>query len=320
MCLVVNCQCGFFYIFYYIIYGVSLENKVLVCFICKWILLILILYILCDEYVKLYVNEYYSVCIFNIEYDVDLVFMKQYGFYKGMFESVFWICLVFVFFYLVWIFEYLKFCFDVSFVFVLCYECVSWVFYWVVLFGLVYVSGYLEVFVLFYLFLIFIFIQYLLWIQYVFEYFWFVCNEYGLLCFLYYGLLSWGCFFGCFYLVDKQGLVFVLVFVCWSLGVLLIDILLWVFFFMQDLFSYDFYYCKLGVNFWCIVLECVVNEVCFLKFGLMIEIWGMWENFLILCDYFCCGQLDLFGIVDWYCENYVWFVLEIDVVNQFYIN
>ncbi|MBN0408510.1 hypothetical protein JTM57_33530, partial [Pseudomonas aeruginosa] len=90
MCLVVNRQRGFLHTFHYTTHGASLDNKALARFTCKWILSIPILHTPRDEYVKLHVNEHHSVRTFNTEHDVDLVFMKQHGFYKGMSESAFW--------------------------------------------------------------------------------------------------------------------------------------------------------------------------------------------------------------------------------------
>lgn len=116
MCLVVNRQRGFLHTFHYTTHGASLENKALARFTCKWILSIPILHTPRDEYVKLHVNEHHSVRTFNTEHDVDLVFMKQHGFYKGMSESAFWTRLVLAPFHPARILEHLKFRFDVSFV------------------------------------------------------------------------------------------------------------------------------------------------------------------------------------------------------------
>lgn len=158
------------------------------------------------------------------------------------------------------ILEHLKFRFDVSFVSAPRHERVSRALYWAALLGLVYASGYLEAFALFYLFPIFILTQYSSWIQHVSEHLWFARNEHGLPRFLHYGSLSWGRFLGRPYPADKQGLAFALAFVRWSLGVLLIDIPLRVFSFMQDLPSHDFHHRKPGVNFWRIAPERAANE------------------------------------------------------------
>ncbi|MGV2460931.1 UNVERIFIED_CONTAM: hypothetical protein QO022_20640, partial [Pseudomonas aeruginosa] len=188
------------------------------------------------------------------------------------------------------------------------------------LLGLVYASGYLEAFALFYLFPIFILTQYSSWIQHVSEHLWFARNEHGLPRFLHYGSLSWGRFLGRPYPTDKQGLAFALAFVRWSLGVLLIDIPLRVFSFMQDLPSHDFHHRKPGVNFWRIAPERAANEARPSKFGPMTETWGMWENFLILRDHLCRGQSDPFGIVDWYRENHARLAPETDAANQPHTN
>lgn len=191
MCLVVNRQRGFLHTFHYTTHGASLENKALARFTCKWILSIPILHTPRDEYVKLHVNEHHSVRTFNTEHDVDLVFMKQHGFYKGMSESAFWTRLVLAPFHPARILEHLKFRFDVSFVSAPRHERVSRALYWAALLGLVYASGYLEAFALFYLFPIFILTQYSSWIQHVSEHLWFARNEHGLPRFLHYGSLSW---------------------------------------------------------------------------------------------------------------------------------
>lgn len=190
MCLVVNRQRGFLHTFHYTTHGASLENKALARFTCKWILSIPILHTPRDEYVKLHVNEHHSVRTFNTEHDVDLVFMKQHGFYKGMSESAFWTRLVLAPFHPARILEHLKFRFDVSFVSAPRHERVSRALYWAALLGLVYASGYLEAFALFYLFPIFILTQYSSWIQHVSEHLWFARNEHGLPRFLHYGSLS----------------------------------------------------------------------------------------------------------------------------------
>lgn len=148
MCLVVNRQRGFLHTFHYTTHGASLENKALARFTCKWILSIPILHTPRDEYVKLHVNEHHSVRTFNTEHDVDLVFMKQHGFYKGMSESAFWTRLVLAPFHPARILEHLKFRFDVSFVSAPRHERVSRALYWAALLGLVYASGYLEAFAL----------------------------------------------------------------------------------------------------------------------------------------------------------------------------
>ena len=210
MCLVVNRQRGFLHTFHYTTHGASLENKALARFTCKWILSIPILHTPRDEYVKLHVNEHHSVRTFNTEHDVDLVFMKQHGFYKGMSESAFWTRLVLAPFHPARILEHLKFRFDVSFVSAPRHERVSRALYWAALLGLVYASGYLEAFALFYLFPIFILTQYSSWIQHVSEHLWFARNEHGLPRFLHYGSLSWGRFLGRPYPADKQGLAFAL--------------------------------------------------------------------------------------------------------------
>lgn len=320
MCLVVNRQRGFLHTFHYTTHGASLENKALARFTCKWILSIPILHTPRDEYVKLHVNEHHSVRTFNTEHDVDLVFMKQHGFYKGMSESAFWTRLVLAPFHPARILEHLKFRFDVSFVSAPRHERVSRALYWAALLGLVYASGYLEAFALFYLFPIFILTQYSSWIQHVSEHLWFARNEHGLPRFLHYGSLSWGRFLGRPYPADKQGLAFALAFVRWSLGVLLIDIPLRVFSFMQDLPSHDFHHRKPGVNFWRIAPERAANEARPSKFGPMTETWGMWENFLILRDHLCRGQSDPFGIVDWYRENHARLAPETDAANQPHTN
>lgn len=196
MCLVVNRQRGFLHTFHYTTHGASLENKALARFTCKWILSIPILHTPRDEYVKLHVNEHHSVRTFNTEHDVDLVFMKQHGFYKGMSESAFWTRLVLAPFHPARILEHLKFRFDVSFVSAPRHERVSRALYWAALLGLVYASGYLEAFALFYLFPIFILTQYSSWIQHVSEHLWFARNEHGLPRFLHYGSLKQGRFLG----------------------------------------------------------------------------------------------------------------------------
>ncbi len=152
------------------------------------------------------------------------------------------------------------------------------------------------------------------------EHLWFARNEHGLPRFLHYGSLSWGRFLGRPYPADKQGLAFALAFVRWSLGVLLIDIPLRVFSFMQDLPSHDFHHRKPGVNFWRIAPERAANEARPSKFGPMTETWGMWENFLILRDHLCRGQSDPFGIVDWYRENHARLAPETDAANQPHTN
>ncbi|VFT33260.1 hypothetical protein PALA30_03554 [Pseudomonas aeruginosa] len=101
---------------------------------------------------------------------------------------------------------------------------------------------------------------------------------------------------------------------------LLIDIPLRVFSFMQDLPSHDFHHRKPGVNFWRIAPERAANEARPSKFGPMTETWGMWENFLILRDHLCRGQSDPFGIVDWYRENHARLAPETDAANQPHTN
>lgn len=319
MCLVVNRQRGFLHTFHYTTHGASLENKALARFTCKWILSIPILHTPRDEYVKLHVNEHHSVRTFNTEHDVDLVFMKQHGFYKGMSESAFWTRLVLAPFHPARILEHLKFRFDVSFVSAPRHERVSRALYWAALLGLVYASGYLEAFALFYLFPIFILTQYSSWIQHVSEHLWFARNEHGLPRFLHYGSLSWGRFLPPLsYRQAGPGL---------RPGVRSLEpgraadrhpaagVLLHAGPAQPRLPP-----SQAGSELLAHRAGARGQRGAPSKFGPMTETWGMWENFLILRDHLCRGQSDPFGIVDWYRENHARLAPETDAANQPHTN
>ena len=100
---------------------------------------------------------------------------------------------------------------------------------------------------------------------------------------------------------------------------LLIDIPLRVFSFMQDLPSHDLPTASRG-ELLAHRAGARANEARPSKFGPMTETWGMWENFLILRDHLCRGQSDPFGIVDWYRENHARLAPETDAANQPHTN
>jgi hypothetical protein len=302
-CLVVNRQRGFLHTFHYTIHGAGVSHRGLAKFLCKWVLSIPILHTPWDQYMKLHVGEHHGLKTFCTDKDVDLVFMRQHGFYAGMKESEFWLKLVLAPFNPRRIVEHIVFRLRVSFVECARHEIVSRAAYHLVLLAIVYLTGYLEAYAIYYLFPIFILTQFSSWIQHVSEHLWFARNDQNLPRHIFYGSLSWGRFFGRPYPVGEKGGVFALKFLIWALDVLFIVLPLRVFSFMQDLPSHDFHHRSPLVNFWHIAPERAAHENLPSPFGPMTETWGMRENFSILRDHLCRNQSDPFGIGAWYQEN-----------------
>ena len=319
MCLVVNRQRGFLHTFHYTTHGASLENKALARFTCKWILSIPILHTPRDEYVKLHVNEHHSVRTFNTEHDVDLVFMKQHGFYKGMSESAFWTRLVLAPFHPARILEHLKFRFDVSFVSAPRHERQPGA-----LLGRAARPGVRQ--------RLPGGVRAVLPVPDLHPHPVLVVDPARLRAPLVRPQRARPAALPALRLAElgtlprpplsgrqagpglRPGVR--------SLepgraadrhpaaGVLL----------HAGPAQPRLPPPQAGVNFWRIAPERAANEARPSKFGPMTETWGMWENFLILRDHLCRGQSDPFGIVDWYRENHARLAPETDAANQPHTN
>jgi hypothetical protein len=302
-CMVVNRSRGLLHTGHYTIHGATLVNKNQARFFYKWILSIPVLHTPWENYMKIHVRDHHGINTFSTERDVDLVYMTQHGFYKGMKEKEFWIRLVLAPFHPLRIYEHLNFRFRINFVNCETHEKISRLTYWTVLLIVAYATGYMEAFLIFYVCSILLVTQLSSWVQHITEHLWFSTNSEGLPKYLYYGSLSWGRFFGRPYPKDKTGLPFVVGFIVWLSGTLLIDIPLRVFAYMQDLPSHDFHHRAPGVNFWSIAPERAANEALPSRFGPMTETWSMKESLLIVRDHLCRDESDPFQIRQWHKEN-----------------
>jgi hypothetical protein len=297
--LVVNRTRGLLHTFHYTNHGASIANMKRAKWIAKYFMSIPILHTPWESYHTIHAQDHHALKNLCTDQDPDQQFMIQHGFYKGMSEREFWLRVVFAPLLPTNIWKHFRFRLMQNFVVPEWSERIPRAAFWLLLFGAAYLGNFTYELTLFYLVPLILLTQHSSWIQHVTEHLWFAERPEGISQFVYYASLTWGRFLGRPHPGSETGLLHAARLLKWWSLVMLVDIPVRLYSFMQDLPSHDFHHRSPRVNFWSIATERAAAEGRLSKFGPMAETWSVGEALLVLRDFLCRGEEDPFGIYDW---------------------
>lgn len=297
--LVTNRTRGLLHTFHYTNHGATLANMRRAKWIGTWFMSIPILHTSWRNYHELHAETHHSLNDLCTERDPDQQFMTAHGFYRGMPEWEYWARLVYAPLLPKNLWGHLWFRLSQNFIKPEPQEIVFRVGYWIVFFTLAWYFHVLTELALFYFFPLIVLTQHSSWIQHTTEHLWFPDCPEDTSRFVAMGALTWGRFLGRPYPGPGRGVRHVLARGKWWAAVVLADIPMRLYSFMQDLPSHDFHHRAPRVNFWHIAPERAANEGLPSKYGPMTETWGIWESWLVLRDHLCRGEHDPFAVYEW---------------------
>ena len=297
--LVVNRTRGLLHTFHYTNHGASIANMKRAKWMATWLLSIPILHTSWRNYHQLHAEVHHSLKDLCTDRDPDQQFMTAHGFYRGMPEREYWLRLVYAPFLPRNIWAHIWFRLEQNFIKPTRFEIVARTAYWLVFLAVAFYFGVMIELSLFFFFPLLLLTQHSSWIQHTTEHLWFPVHAEGTSPFVALGAMTWGRFLGRPHPGKGRGLRHLARLLRWWALVLLVDIPIRLYSFMQDLPSHDFHHRSPRVNFWRIAPERAANEGLECKYGPMTETWGVMESWLILRDHLCRGQHDPFGIYEW---------------------
>ena len=295
--LITNRTRGLLHTFHYTNHGASIKSKRVGKFIATWFMSIPIMHLSWDNYFKIHAVQHHGPSNLCSQDDPDEVFMLDHGFYKNMPEWKFWLRLIGAPFHPQAIYNHIAFRIKENFIRPGLREIVYRSLFWIALISAVIYWGFMEEFLIFYIFPLFFVTQYASWLQHVTEHMWFSENTTEAHPFLYYGSLTWGRFLGRPYPQQQGRMATFGKRLIWFGLVIIVDVPIKLFSFMQDLPSHDYHHRSPLVNFWSIARERRAAENTKSKFGPMTETWGMKESILIVRDSICYGKHDPFNVL-----------------------
>lgn len=297
--LVTNRTRGLLHTFHYTNHGASIRNKPLAQFLGRWFMSIPILHLSWDNYHAIHAQAHHAATSLCTDDDPDEVFMRDHGFYPGMPEREFWFKLVAAPFMPRAVWGHIRFRLMQNFVLPSPSERLARTAFWVVLLAGVTWAGLWAEFTLFYLVPLLLVTQISSWLQHTTEHLWFAEKPHDVSPHVYYASLTWGRFFGRPYPLAASGVRGLASKARWWALVLVVDLPVKLFSFMQDLPSHDFHHRSPKVNFWSISRERAAHEGRPSKFGPMAETWSLMESWLVIRDHVCHGKSDPFGLWEW---------------------
>ncbi|QNT77823.1 hypothetical protein [Entomobacter blattae] len=297
--IVTNRTRGLLHTFHYTNHGASIKNLRLAKFLGKWFMSIPIMHLTWDEYHKIHAGDHHATTYLCTDADPDQKFMKDHGFYSGMPEYLFWRYLVFAPFHPKAIWEHIYFRFLHNFIIPNRSEIISRFAFWTSLLTIVTLTNTIDIFVIYYLIPLFLITQYSSWLQHITEHLWFAVRPNDVPLFVFMSSLTWGRFLGRPYPKGTNGIKGIAYKIQWWAKILIIDIPIKLFSFMQDLPSHDYHHRSPRINFWSISRERAAMEGRPSKYGPMTETWGLLESLLIVRDQVCYGKGDAFGVWEW---------------------
>lgn len=300
---VVNRTRGLLHTFHYTNHGASIANMKRAKWIAKYFMSIPILHTPWESYHTIHAQDHHALNNLCTEKDPDQQFMLQHGFYRGMPEREFWLRIVFAPFLPINVWKHFRFRLVQNFIVPEWSERIPRAAFWLVLLGASYVGDFAYELMLFYLVPLVLITQHSSWIQHVTEHLWFAERPEGVSRFVYYASLTWGRFLGRPHPGSGTGLLHTARLLKWWTLVIVVDLPVRLYSFMQDLPSHDFHHRSPKVNFWSIATERAAFEGRPSKYGPMAETWSVGESLLVLRDFLCRGDEDPFGIYVWYRQQ-----------------
>jgi hypothetical protein len=297
--LVTNRTRGLLHTFHYTNHGAGIENMRRARWIATMFMSIPILHTAWRNYHKIHAEVHHSRHDLCTDRDPDQQFMMQHGFYNGMPEWQYWAKLVYAPFLPSNIWAHFWFRVQQNFIKPGLLEISFRILFWVAFFSLAIHFDVLTELALFYLLPLILLTQHSSWLQHTTEHLWFPVYPKDTSPFVVMGAMTWGRFLGRPYPHRVKGVLGIVKRMQWWLAVVLIDIPIRLYAFMQDLPSHDFHHRSPRVNFWHIASERAANEGLPSKYGPMTETWGLVESWLILRDHLCRGIHDPFGVYAW---------------------
>lgn len=225
--------------------------------------------------------------------------MMAHGFYRGMPEREYWLRLIYAPFLPKNIWAHLWFRLKENFVTPGTTEIVMRGTYWVLFFAATIYFDVLHYLALFLFIPLFLLTQHSSWIQHTTEHLWFPDYPPDTSPLVAMASLTWGRFLGRPHPGKGRGARHLLRLARWWSLIVLVDLPIRLYSFMQDLPSHDFHHRSPRVNFWSIARERSANEGLRSKYGPMSETWNVMESWLILRDHLCRGEGDPFQLYEW---------------------
>ncbi|WP_265285890.1 fatty acid desaturase [Verminephrobacter eiseniae] len=301
--LVVNRTRGLLHTFHYTNHGATIADMRRARWIGRWFMSIPILHTSWINYHKLHAEVHHGANDLCTDNDPDQQFMTQHGFYYGMPEREYWLRLIYAPFLPRNLWAHFWFRVQQNFIVATREEIVCRTAFWVVFLGVSIATGTIQDLTLFYLFPLFVLTQHSSWIQHTTEHLWFPRVPEDTSRFVAVGAMTWGRFQGRPHPGHGRGPLHWLRLLKWWSLIVLIDIPIRLYSFMQDLPSHDFHHRAPRVSFWSIARERAANEGLPSKFGPMTETWGIFESWQILRDHLCRQAHDPFGVFAWDAEQ-----------------
>lgn len=297
--LVTNRTRGLLHTFHYTNHGASIENMKRARWLGTLLMSIPILHTSWRNYHQIHAEVHHASNDLCTDRDPDQQFMTQHGFRRGMPEWEYWAKLVYAPFLPRNLWAHFRFRLEQNFLKATPLEICMRLAYWTVFFALAVRFDVLAEVALFFFLPLILLTQHSSWLQHTTEHLWFPVVPQGTSKFVMVGSFTWGRFLGRPHPGRGSGLGHTVKLARWWALVILVDIPLRLYSFMQDLPSHDFHHRSPRVNFWRIAQERAAAEGQVSKYGPMTETWGLFESLLILRDHLCRGQHDPFGIYEW---------------------
>jgi len=297
--LVVNRTRGLLHTFHYMNHGATIANMAHARMIAVWFLSIPIMHITWDSYHDIHARDHHGARSLCTDADPDQQFMTNHGFRACMTERQFWTQLFLAPFHPANLWGHLRFRLEENFLVPSRREVAARLAYWTTFVLAVSYLGVWTEIALFLLLPLFVLTQFSSWIQHSTEHLWFPHAPAGTTLHVQVGAMTWGRFFGRPFPLNERGWRRVFMLVRWWGMVVLVDLPVRLFSFMQDLSCHDFHHRSPRVNFWSISQERRAHEGRPSKYGPMTETWSVWESWLVLRDHLCRGVHDPFGVYAW---------------------
>jgi hypothetical protein len=299
MVLVVNRTRGLLHTFHYTQHGAGIKDMEFAKIMCEYFMSIPILHLTLDEYARIHNINHHGKKTICTEEDPDQQFMTQHGFKGKMKHHEFWLKIFFAAFSPLRIWEHIWFRIKHNFILPSKKQILFRIVFWAVVFAAVTYFEFWTYFLLYYLFPLLILTQFSSYIQHVSEHFWFPKKYENVPPKVFYASLTWGRFLGRpvpSYELYPNILILSYKWLEWILKVLLVDLPIRLFSYMQDMSCHDYHHRRPNVNFWAIEQERANDELIASPYGPMTETWSWWESMLILRDHLVYGKSDPFGL------------------------
>lgn len=298
--LVVNRTRGLLHTFHYTSHGSSIRNLRRARRIATWFMSIPILHLPWDNYRAIHADLHHAPRTFCTGEDPDQAFMTDHGFGPRMGEREFWMKLALAPFAPSRMLAHIAFRLRHNFIQAPPAERRMRIAFWAVFSMATVAFGLGDTIALYYLFPLLVVTQFSSWLQHTTEHLWYAERPADIPWGVHYGALSWGRFLGRPFPAETTGWRGLAARLRWWALVLVADLPIRLFSFMQDLPSHDLHHRSAGVNFWSVARERAALEGRRSRYGPMTETWGLIESWLILRDHLCRGEHDPFGIHAWH--------------------